>query len=52
MLNDSDDPMEDLLKAEAASEAADVMRPVLMAAEAGDVAAMCAALDAGGHHVD
>ena len=52
MLNDSDDPMEDLLKAEAAAEAADVMRPVLMAAEAGDVAAMCAALDAGGHHVD
>ena len=52
MLNDSDDPMEDLLKAEAAAEAADVMRPVLAAAEAGDVQALMAALDAKNLGVD
>ena len=44
--------MEALLESEAAAEAADAMRPVLAAAEAGDVRALSAALDQGGMAVD
>lgn len=52
MLNDADDPMDALLESEAQAERDDVMRPVLEAAESGNVAAMRAALDAGGIAVD
>ena len=52
MLNDADDPMDALLESEARAEADDKMRPVLLAAEAGDVVAMSAALDSCSIQVD